>query len=222
MTFEASTHYAMNGDVLASGILQAMPWVRVIASLREPISRAASMLVHMADREKAGCLTKQHMTLYQCLITESQLLGHSGPFNYIDSPYGNYSYALQSWVSTFPLDQVFVVQYEALTGAEETSRYELQRLQKFLGLDPKKMHADGSLSAHNVRKNRINPDGWTMMRSEYVDLIHRVRPDAESVAKLVEDIGQGNAQAWMQAWERIWEDNLESCDPDGLCKIHLS
>lgn len=222
MSFEASTHYAMNGDVIAASIYAVMPWVKIVASLREPISRAASMLVHMADKEKFGCLAPKNATLYHCLTTESQLIGHPGPYNFIDSPYGNYSLALSSWITAFPERQVHVVQYEALVGDEERASYELKRLNSFLGLESDSSKKKETLTAHNVRKTKINPEGWSMKREEYVDLIHRVRPDAESVAQIVEKMGQGSAAIWLQTWESIWEDNLSRCGPDGMCQIHLS
>jgi hypothetical protein len=37
LSAEASTHYGRNGALLASGIHKVFPWLRIIASVREPI-----------------------------------------------------------------------------------------------------------------------------------------------------------------------------------------
>ena len=39
-------------------MLQALPWVRLVASLREPITRFLSMLGHNVDNENPNCLAK--------------------------------------------------------------------------------------------------------------------------------------------------------------------
>lgn len=44
--------------VLLQSSLQVFPWLDVIISLREPISRALSMQAHMADKHNDGCLTR--------------------------------------------------------------------------------------------------------------------------------------------------------------------
>lgn len=178
MAFEASTHYAMNGDLLADGVAQTMPWVKVIASLREPISRATSMLVHMLDIEKTGCLKQENPDLFTCLTTDSQLVGHPGPFNYLDSLEGSYAKPLQHWLDAFPRDQIRVLQYEVLIGLD-TADQQLTEVKSFLGLDPALPKGRAGLDKHNLRKNSINPDGWPMRKEQYQQLIDMVRPDAE-------------------------------------------
>ena len=179
MAFEASTHYAMNGDVLAAGMARAMPWVKVVASLREPISRAASMLVHMYDTEGAGCLAEHgKKSLYYCLTTASQLTGHPGPYNNLDSPHGNYSTALEAWIKHFDSNHLHIIEYESLIEQEsDSSSKSLQKLKSFLNLDSSL--PDNRLRLHNSRKELINPEGWPMKVEEYQDLISRVSPDVE-------------------------------------------
>lgn len=222
MAFEASTHYAMNGDVLAKGIVETFPWVKIVASLREPISRAASMLVHMYDREKTGCLREPHATLYGCLKTRSQLVGHPGPFNNIDSLVGNYSYALEHWIKDVPRGQLALVQYEQLIEGDEHGADVLLDLKEFLDLNPSQPKDSRGLGMHNVRHNRVHPEGWMMKKEEYLDLIDMVKPDVEQVAELVSTHGLGDGKKWMDIWEGVWEDNLKNCDKKGVCLIHLS
>lgn len=72
-TFEASTHYARGYDRLAPGLYQIFPWVKVVLMLREPISRAMSMLVHKYDKKDSPCLARHSMAY--CLLHESQISG---------------------------------------------------------------------------------------------------------------------------------------------------
>ena len=60
-------------DHLAPGLYNIFPWVKLIMMMREPISRAMSMLIHNQDVSKAGCLMEHSMA--HCLMTESQLHG---------------------------------------------------------------------------------------------------------------------------------------------------
>lgn len=38
--------------------MQAFPWLKLVASLREPISRFLSMLGHNVDKSNYNCLVK--------------------------------------------------------------------------------------------------------------------------------------------------------------------
>jgi hypothetical protein len=218
--YEASTHYSRNGHRLANGISQVFPWVKIIASLREPISRASSMLVHLVDKNVSGggCLALNKMDLGFCLLNDSHISGadYGGPTEYY--------MPLKAWVDAFPKEQIFLVQYENLTHLE-TEKGELVRMKKFLGIDPK-LPEEGTkfatLGMNNARKGRINPDGWPMKRKVYEQIISVVRPDCEAVAKMVTKKGFGDGDAWLANWEKVWEDNLKSCNPDGDCIIQLS
>ena len=107
--YEASTHYSRNGHVIAPLLYKEMPWIKIILLLREPISRASSMLIHLLDKEvevKAGvggCLRQKNMDLGYCLLHDSQI---SGSNNYPS----NYSMPLQAWLETFPKEQLYIGQ----------------------------------------------------------------------------------------------------------------
>ena len=96
---------------MAEDLYELFPWLRIIISLREPISRAASMLVHLSDRNistsnygQGGCLAANDMDLGKCLYQHSQIRGDDwgGPTEYA-SP-------LKAWLETFPKDQLFILQ----------------------------------------------------------------------------------------------------------------
>ena len=220
--YEASTHYSRNGHRIAAGVFELFPWVKIVASLRDPISRAASMLVHLVDKNitangvPGGCLAQNNMDLGYCLINQSHIRGddQGGPTEYY--------LPLKAWVDAFPPEQVLLLQYEELTN-QESERNELVRLKEFIGINPKLPRgAHDLLGMNNARKGRINPDGWPMKKDVYEKIIEIVRPDVEAVVKLVDDMEFGNGTKWMENWQQVWDTNLASCNEQGDCIIQLS
>lgn len=100
--FESSTHYVRNGDRLVAPLLPYMPWLKIIVSLREPISRAISMLVHLQDKGE-GCLMKRD--LGTCLLEDSQINGDGA-----GARATNYSFTMSHWVEGWPSDKMHVIQ----------------------------------------------------------------------------------------------------------------
>lgn len=211
--FEASTHIVRTGDVLAPRMLELMPWLKVIVLLREPISRAASMLIHIKDVSKEGCLL--HGSLGDCLLNESQIQG---------APSGaratNYSFPMQQWLEVWPKDQIHVIQYEELI-EDARNEAELLRVKKFVGVDLTK-ELEG-LRRRNARRFKIKPKGWPMKQTQYQELIDLVKPDVEELVDLLEAHGQlESTQKWKDRWQAVWDENLDSCDKKGRCNIQLS
>ncbi|EFN56555.1 hypothetical protein CHLNCDRAFT_57487 [Chlorella variabilis] len=204
-TFEGSTHYAREGQRLAPGIAQTFPWAKLIASMREPISRAISMLAHNLDRRSIGCLTKRHV--FHCLER--------------DLPGQNYSEPFQAWLDAFPREQIMLLQYESLTAPEHVASH-LRAVKSFLEVDPE-LPAN-ELIKSNTREERLGkkPEGWPMKRHEYEKLVAMVRPDAERIAHVVTSYGFGDGRQWMRNWERAWQANLNSCNLQDDCVIQLT
>ena len=102
-TYEASTHYSRKGSRIAADLYDTFPWVKIVMSLREPISRAASMLVHKNYSSGEGCLSKPGQNMSSCLVNYSQISGDTsgGPAEY-------YS-VLKTWIDAFPRDQLFII-----------------------------------------------------------------------------------------------------------------
>jgi len=212
-TFEASTHIVRAGDYLAPAMSEILPWVKLVISLREPISRAASMLIHLKDLNKGGCLMTKK--LGECLLTESQING---------APSGarttNYSFPVMTWLDAYPAEQVHVIQYEELT-EEDRQAPELDRLKKFLGLKTRLPRSP--LGVHNSRKYKIRPKGWKMPKQQYLDLIEMVKPDVNALVAVLQKYGKIKSQdAWLDRWKQVWDDNLKSCNKDDVCSILLS
>jgi hypothetical protein len=202
MSFESSIQYASAGDLLATQLSETLPWVKIVTTFREPISRAFSVLAHRAFRENTGCLATQTVDLYSCLIHELLESTESG----------SYAQAMGHWMRAFPKEQLYVVQYEGLSGADGQAG--LQGVKTFLGLDP-------ALPFENLPVDTINTDGWPIRKEQYQDLVATVRVDTENLAQLIENNGLGSSQEWLARWEAIWQNTLNSCDADGQCHIQL-
>ena len=101
--FEASTHIVRSGDMLSMSIRRYMPWLKLVVSLREPISRAASMLIHLKDLSQEGCLAKRDASLGHCLLTDSQL-----NMALAEGQAANYSFPMHAWLEEWPREQVYV------------------------------------------------------------------------------------------------------------------
>lgn len=56
---------------------QVFPWLRIIISLREPISRALSMRAHMADKHNEGCLAQGWVGWRRAFGTEQGVQGYA-------------------------------------------------------------------------------------------------------------------------------------------------
>lgn len=214
-TFEASTHIVRAGHNLAHRMYKLMPWLRIIIQLREPISRAASMLIHNKDVNALGCLMRQdmgHCLLHHSQITEKSTTSYQ-PITYTE--------ALQPWIEAFPRDQIHVIQYESLT-SEKHGESELKRVKNFIGVDVNERMQ--GLGLQNARRFRINPEGWTLKRSEYEELLDIVRPDTDSLLELLYDNDLiDDTTDWKEIWEEIWTSNLETCKNEkNRCNIMLS
>lgn len=207
---EASTHYGRNGHMLAPRLRAVMPWLKIVVSLREPISRAISMLAHNLDKHETGCLTKKDV--YKCL---SRDLGRE-----------NYSQPLQGWLEAYPREQVYLIQYENITSGASMPGV-LQDLKSYLGVDPQL--PDSDLGMRNTREYHLRQkgalvkgeeaDGWPMKKWQYEALVAQVRPDAQRVAELAGEYGLADPKQWMRHWEEEWRLTLEECGDSGDCIV---
>ncbi|KAL4443999.1 hypothetical protein ABPG75_011736 [Micractinium tetrahymenae] len=203
--FEGSTHYGREGPRIAQGLRELFPWAKLIASLREPISRGISMLAHNLDKSSIGCLTRRDV--FSCLQR--------------DLPALNFTTPLTAWLEAFPREQIMLLQYESLTHPEHTAAH-LQEVKTFLELDP--AYPAAELEHSNSRESRLGkpPEGWPMSRKQYEKLVQLVRPDAARVAALVSEYGLGDGKRWMANWEKVWQANFNSCNLEDECVIQLS
>jgi hypothetical protein len=212
-SFEGSTHIVRAGDILAPRLLRMMPWTKLIVNLREPISRAASMLIHNEDRNGMGCLSRKDMGT--CLLKSSQIRNPTdgGPSSYYD--------ALYPWVNTWPAGQLLVMQYEELTD-EEREKAELLRVKQYLGVDPTWPKNEG-LELRNARRFKINADGWKIPREQYEELVDIARDDMRRTVALLGSKQLIDERAWAARWEGVWESTLETCPNQGdTCIMVLS
>ncbi|KAI7845460.1 hypothetical protein COHA_001010 [Chlorella ohadii] len=209
---EGSTHYGRNGDRLAAGLAEVFPHLKVIISLREPISRALSMQAHMADVHEEGCLAASGADVAECALQEMP----------------DYFPQLLAWLDAFPSKQVMLIQYENMTQRDQMEDM-VADVKNFLGLDPGVGRSD--IRRANTREQHLEAKGqlakgekaggWKMQRKQYERLLAAARPDAQRVAELAELHGLiPSRKKWMQAWEAVWQETLAGCDAaTGECYV---
>ena len=209
--FESSTHVVRKGEEMAPALRALAPWTKLVINVREPISRAASMLIHMQDVYDEGCLSEKD--LGYCLHARSQIRGlRDGTTTYYD--------ALTHWFTHWPEDQIHVVQYEELIDANTEDKV-MREVKEYIGLDPELPKA--GLTVINDRRFRISPEGWKMKRSQYEKVVKLVKPDVEALLDLLEAHGKlCDRKAFLKRWTDVWESNLASCDANDMCTIQLS
>ena len=218
MAYEATPRIFDLGPDLADILYDTMPWIKLVVSMREPISRSISKYVMFKEKFNKGCFVNN--TLSECLLKDKERF------------YGNpkrkyYSLPLGYWMDYFPADQIKLIQYEDLIG--ERQAQELHGLKEFLGIDPKISgdSLDWGLpptdeATYNCRHCRIHPEGWPIEKTVYRKLIGRVEQDVDELTRLITKFKLGNATRWKENWRRVWDSNLESCDDSGMCHIQLS
>eukprot|EP00889_Picochlorum_renovo_P004689 jgi/Picre1/31719/NNA_007070.t1 len=187
-----------------------MPWVRLISSMREPISRSISKYVMLWDKQIDSCMTNN--TLTHCLTRDKTPIMGNPKKSY-------YSHPLKAWLDNFPKEQLHLVQYEDLVGERQSE--ELIRLKEFIGVSVDGLPNELDFGDANCRHCRIQPEGWPMREKVYRRLIEKVKPDVLELVRLIDRYGMGNGTRWYQNWERVWNENLKSCK-DGICSIQLS
>ncbi|WPT16805.1 hypothetical protein PSENEW3_00004813 [Picochlorum sp. SENEW3] len=208
--FEATPRIMDLGPVFAETMYDLMPWVRLISSMREPISRSISKYVMLWDKQIDSCMTNN--TLTYCLTRDKTPIMGNPKKSY-------YSHPLKAWLDNFPKEQLHLVQYEDLVGERQSE--ELIRLKEFIGVSVDGLPNELDFGDANCRHCRIQPEGWPMKETVYRRLIEKVKPDVLELVRLIDRYGMGNGTRWYQNWERVWNENLKSCK-DGICSIQLS
>jgi hypothetical protein len=210
-TFEGSTHYALEGKWLAPQMHQLFPWLKLIVSMREPISQAISMVFHNLDSKRnVPCYNDRGGgRIYRCGL------------EYLEDE-SRYATWLKPWLEAYPSDQLYVFQYENLT-SPDNMQGALRDLKRFLGV-AKALPSD-QLPVSNARHQTKQTDGWPIKRWEYFKLVEKARRNMDEVLELVEKYGYADTKGWRKKWEDWWQMNFdERCGkaPDSECMILLS
>lgn len=215
--FEATPRIFDMGPEMAEILHETMPWIKIVASLREPISRAISKYHMFATKFGKGCLVNS--TLSDCLKNDKDRF-----YGYPRKKY--YSRPLAYWLDSFPTSQIKLIQYEDLIGERQAE--ELQGLKEFLGLDPDMTGNSLSWGLENTTKETGNVNcrhcdvpGWPMEEVVYRAMIDKVQQDTVELVRIIDKYGLGNGTRWMENWRRVWDDNLAACK-NGMCEIRLS
>lgn len=201
VSVDASVDYAWKGGSIAPELYNLFPWIKLVVIMREPLSRLISYVRMYTQREHEikGCLAGRSM--FDCLQY------HLDP----KEANSNYSVPLESWFQYFPASQFHIIQFEEL---QEDPASVMRRLKEFLGMDPNLPKKE--LKNTNLRKS----GGYKMTIEEYRRLLEQVRWDSERIASMVSEQGLGDKTKWLGRWEKVWDENLETCDDNGICVIN--
>lgn len=208
--FEGSTHYVLEGKWLAGQLRDLFPWLRIVVSMREPISQAIAMLNHNLEHKRSPyCYRSTGNQIFQCISQD------------LDAE-SRYAPSLRPWLKHFPREQLHLVQYENMT-SDDGMRPALRDIKGFLAIKPKLPSED--LGLFNYRHQRTSAPGWHMTRQEYVQLVEKARRNGREVVEIVRQHGFADAEKWMQNWEDAWQANLDkNCDPkpSGACTVRVT
>lgn len=228
--FEASTDYSWMPAMVASGIRRELPWLKLVVSMREPISTAISGAVHRMEiiAQFVGTWPDWWVPEPADECLDRLRLGRTGTsmadclrirLGTDKSRWFDYSLAIAGWLHAFPAEQLHVIQYENLT-APGSREAVLADMQRFLGLDPGQ--APPELPAENSRKGSEHPGGWPMRREQYEEFMSAAKDSSNRLAEQLVQHGLMDGQTWLEAWEVAWNRNLASCDASGNCLIQLT
>ena len=117
-----------------------------------------------------------------------------------------YRRQLDAWLRTFPRGQVHVIQMEEMQDHEEAT---LNTLKEFLGMNV-------TVPAWEIRNvnSRHAKRGQPMTRHEYEHLVEIARADAKQVARVLDQYGAGDGDAFVARWEQVWQGVLDECEGD--------
>ncbi|KAL4437389.1 hypothetical protein ABPG75_004528 [Micractinium tetrahymenae] len=207
-SFEGSTHYVLESRWLAGQLRDLFPWLKIVVSMREPISQAIAMVFHNLDKGRnPRCY--ENNRVFQCIHDDLDVEAR-------------YSRSLLPWLAKFPREQLHVIQYENIT-ADPHMVPALREIKSFLGVNPKLPYDE--LGLYNYRHQRKHTQGWRMTREEYLKLVDKARRNAQEVVDIVRQHGFADPAAWLKNWEDAWQENLEeNCEPgmQGTCMIQVT
>ncbi|KAL4443808.1 hypothetical protein ABPG75_011545 [Micractinium tetrahymenae] len=217
--FDGSTHYAQEGGWLAAQVAQQLPWVRVVISMRDPISQALAMFLHnYMHNRTAACWERDGQRVYSCVVQDLEAADRA-----------RYGPTIEKWTQAFPAEQLLMVQFERLTSRLRMAGA-MQQLKSFLQIDPH-LPSD-SLPLTNWKHKRGDEDAvgryWNMTRAEYQHLVSLAERNTREVLRVMDQHGLVDAAGkvdWMRNWWRVWQSNLDNnCEEgeEGNCRIVVS
>ncbi|PSC68100.1 deacetylase sulfotransferase [Micractinium conductrix] len=217
--FEGSTHYVLESEWLPQQLAATFPWLRVVVSLRDPISQAIAMHLHNVMHARDSNCTRGTDSIYHCIRKALKPGSRS-----------HYPSKIADWMKLFPQQQLHFMQYENVT-QQDSMAGELTSLKAFLGLDPALPSSQLPLTNYKHVHTGHGPDAlgryWVMKRWELEHLVSIARNNTRETVELLRQhgaAGQQQLERWAAAWERVWEDNLGRCEEgrSAPCKVIVS
>ena len=135
--FESQFNHVVSRQV-APRVRDALPHVKLLISLRNPVDRAISAYYHF--------VTRGDFSPFQRLRDCMHMKGVASM--------GRYDKQLESWFAVFPKDQIKVLVYEDDIRPDEAKMETVNRVYRFLGLEEKD-HLPGLFDRQNAQQAHV-------------------------------------------------------------------
>lgn len=134
---ESSTHYTKLPDYpnTIHRMKSELPKIKLIYVLRDPVERLISHYIHQWSQNVFRCGINEAIDRYDELVN-----------------YSRYAYQIQPYIDTYGRDNILFVFNEALRIRPQA---ELERVAKFLGIEPNKVRWQENLVEQNVSSQRV-------------------------------------------------------------------
>lgn len=134
---ESSTHYTKLPDYpnTINRMKSELPRIKLIYVLRDPVERLISHYIHQWSQNVFRCDINEAIDRYDELVN-----------------YSRYAYQIQPYIDTYGRDNILFVFNEALRSRPQA---ELERVAKFLGIEPNRVKWQENLCEQNVSSQRV-------------------------------------------------------------------
>ncbi len=134
---ESSTHYTKLPDYpnTINRMKSELPKIKLIYVLRDPVERLISHYIHQWSQNVFHCDINEAIDRYDELVN-----------------YSRYAYQIQPYIETYGRDNILFVFNEALRIRPQA---ELERVAKFLGIEPNRVKWQEKLVEQNVSSQRV-------------------------------------------------------------------
>lgn len=134
---ESSTHYTKLPDYpnTINRMKSELPRIKLIYVLRDPVERLISHYIHQWSQNVFRCDINEAIDRYDELVN-----------------YSRYAYQIQPYIDTYGRDNIMFVFNEALRSRPQA---ELERVAKFLGIEPNRVKWQEKLVEQNVSSQRV-------------------------------------------------------------------
>lgn len=215
VTVDTSQDYILAGGPLARRLYRYFPWLKLVIVIRDPITR---LLAKITRRLESTNLNAQKFdtlhnfvnfiiipadgTVVHLCDPKRQILGCMQDYMAPGLPDSNYSEPLEGWLTTFPKEQIHVIQFEEILEAPEKVMFDLKY---FLGTNLGELVGEFSMKG-------LDTAPVTFRRGQYMRLVRTIESDIDRTLSLLHHHGLIGKKSWLARWEAGWQRVLSACD----------